>query len=160
MAMGGSNMQNACKCCTTHPRQQSTYVDSLGRSGLVQLLQLAAEKHNDTTMTKQLCQSSVDDDGDNGNGGDSGNDCDGDGDGDDSTAAADGDDVDDNDSGVLRTAIGQRRLDDDDGTTMMAMGGQQHAECLQVLRHPLEATINQCGQFEEEQMRGGGDLRG
>ncbi len=26
-----SNMQNACKCCATHPRQQSTNVDSLGR---------------------------------------------------------------------------------------------------------------------------------
>jgi hypothetical protein len=23
MVMGGSNMQNACKCCTIHPRQQS-----------------------------------------------------------------------------------------------------------------------------------------
>ncbi len=57
MAMGGSNMQNACKCCATHPRQQST-VDSLGRSGVVQFLQLAAKKHNDddndeATLLKQ-----------------------------------------------------------------------------------------------------------
>ncbi len=101
-------MQNACKCCATHPRQQSTYVDSLGRSGLVQLLRLAAKKHDDTTMLKQRRQSGVDDDGDGGDGGDSGNDGDGDGDGDDSAAAANGDDVDDNDSGVSRTAIGRR----------------------------------------------------
>ncbi len=47
-------MQNTCKCCAAHPRQQSTNVDSLGRSGLVQLLQLAAKKHNDTTMMKHI----------------------------------------------------------------------------------------------------------
>ncbi len=106
MAMGGSNMQNTCKCCATHPRQQSTNVDSLGRSGLVQLLRLAAKEHDDTTMTKQRRQSNVDNDGDNGNGRDSGDDGDGDGNGDNATAAADGDDVNDDDSGVLRTAIG------------------------------------------------------
>jgi hypothetical protein len=119
MAMGGSDMQNACKCCATHPRQQSTNVDSLGRRGLVQLLRLAAKKHDDTTMTKQRCRSGVDDDGNDGDGGDSGDDGDGDGDGDDSAAAADGDDVDDDDRGVSRTAIGRRRLDDDDGMTTM-----------------------------------------
>jgi hypothetical protein len=42
----------------------------------------------------------------------------------------------------------------------MAMGSQRHAERLQVLRHPLKATINQCGQFGEEETRGGGDLEG
>jgi hypothetical protein len=26
-------MQNTCKCCATHPRQQSTNVDGLGRGG-------------------------------------------------------------------------------------------------------------------------------
>ncbi len=26
-----SDMQNACKCCAIHPKQQSTSVDSLGR---------------------------------------------------------------------------------------------------------------------------------
>ncbi len=117
--MGGSNMQNACKCCATHPRQQSTNVDSLGWSGLVQLLRLAAKKHNDTTMTKQRCQSGVDNDGNNGDGGDSGNDGNGDGDGDDSAATANGDDVDDNNSSVMRMAIGRRRLDDNDGTVTM-----------------------------------------
>jgi hypothetical protein len=119
MAMGGSDMQNACKCCATHTRQQSTNVVSLGRSGLVQLLRLAAKEHEDTTMMKQRHQSDVNDDSNDGNGGDIGNDGDGDGDGDDDTAAADGDDVDDNDSGVLRMAIGQRRLDDNNGTTTM-----------------------------------------
>ncbi len=119
MAMGGSDMQNACKCCATHPRQQSTNVDSLGRSGLVQLLRLAAKKHDDTTMTKQRCQSGINNEGDNGDGRDSSNDGEGDGDGDESTAAADGDDVDDNDSGASRTAIRRRRLDDDNGMTMM-----------------------------------------
>ncbi len=119
MAMDGSDMQNACKCCATHPRQQSTNVDSLGRSGSVQLLRLATKKHDETTMTKQRHRSSVNDDGDDGDGGDSGDDGNGDGDGDDSAAAADGDDVDDNDSGVSRTAIGQWRLDDDDGTKTM-----------------------------------------
>ncbi len=108
MVMGGSDMQNACKCCATHPRQQSTNVDSLGRSGLVQLLRLAAKEHEDTTLTKQCRQSGVDDDGNESNGGDSGNDGDGDGDGDNSAAAANGDDVDDDDSGILRTAIGQQ----------------------------------------------------
>jgi hypothetical protein len=35
------------------------------------------------------------------------------------------------------------RLDGSDWTTtVMAMGGQQLAECLQVLRHPSKATIN------------------
>jgi hypothetical protein len=35
------------------------------------------------------------------------------------------------------------------------MGGQGHAERLQVLRHSSKATINQCGQFGEEQTREG-----
>ncbi len=86
---------------------------------MVQLLRLAAKKHDDTTMTKQRCQSGVDNDGNNGNGGDSGDDGNGDGDGDNSAAAANGDDVDDDDRGVLRTAIERRRLDDDNGRTMM-----------------------------------------
>ncbi len=94
-------------------------MDSLGRSGLVQLLRLAAKKHEDTTMTKQCRRSDVDDDGNDGDGGDSFDDGDGDGDGDDAAAAANGDDVDDDISGVLRTAIGRRQLDDDDGTTTM-----------------------------------------
>jgi hypothetical protein len=88
MAMGGSDMQNACKCCATHPRQQSINVASLGRSGLVQLLRLAAKEHDNTTMTKQRCQSDVNNDGNDGNGGDSGDDGNGDGDGDDATTAA------------------------------------------------------------------------
>jgi hypothetical protein len=54
-------------------------------------------------------------------------------------------------------AIGQQRWDNYD---VMAMDGQQHAECLHVLRHPLEATINQCGQFGEEETRKRGDLGG
>ena len=58
-------------------------------------------------MMKQRCRSGVDDDGNDGNGGNSGNDSNGDVDGDDSAAAADGDDVDDDDSGVSRTAIGR-----------------------------------------------------
>jgi hypothetical protein len=99
MAMGGRDMLNAFKCCATHPRKQSTNVDILRRSGLVQLLRLAAKKHDDTTMTQQRCRSDVNDDGDDGDGGDSGDDGDGDGDGDDAAAAADGDDVDDDDSG-------------------------------------------------------------
>jgi hypothetical protein len=41
---------------------------------------------------------------------------------------------------------------------VMAMGGQQHAEHLQVMRHPSKATINQCGQFGEEETRERGDL--
>ncbi len=119
IAMGGSNMQNACKCCATHPRQQSTNVESLGRSGLVQLLRLAAKKHKDTTMTKQRCRSNIDNDGNDGDGGDSGNDGNGDGNGDNSTAAANGDDIDDDDSGVSGTTIGRQQLDDDNGTTTM-----------------------------------------
>jgi hypothetical protein len=35
--------------------------------------------------------------------------------------------------------IGQQQWDD---INVMAMGGQQHAEYLQVLRHPSKATIN------------------
>jgi hypothetical protein len=35
--------------------------------------------------------------------------------------------------------IGQQQWDYDN---VMAMGDQQHAECLQVLRHPSKATIN------------------
>ncbi len=35
--------------------------------------------------------------------------------------------------------IGQRWWDNDD---VMTMGGEQHTECLQVLRHPSKATIN------------------
>jgi hypothetical protein len=108
MAMGGSNMQNACKCCATHPRQQSTNVASFGRSGLVQLLRLAAKEHEVTTMTKQRHQSNVNNDSNNGNGRGSGNDGDIDGVGDNATTAADGEDVDDNNSGVSRMAIGQR----------------------------------------------------
>jgi len=38
-------------------------------------------------------------------------------------------------------------LDNDD---VMAMGGQQHAELLQALRHPSDATINLFGQFGEK----------
>jgi hypothetical protein len=36
-------------------------------------------------------------------------------------------------------AIGQQQWD---SNNVMAMGGQQHAEHLQVLRHPSKATIN------------------
>ncbi len=86
---------------------------------MVQLLQLAAKKHNDTTMTKQRRQSGIDNDGNDGDGGDSGDDGNGDGGGDNSAATADGDDVDDDDSGISRMAIGQWRLDNDDGTTSM-----------------------------------------
>jgi hypothetical protein len=37
------------------------------------------------------------------------------------------------------TAIGQQQWDDNN---VMAIGDQQHAECLQVLRQPSQATIN------------------
>jgi hypothetical protein len=37
-------------------------------------------------------------------------------------------------------AIGQQQWDNNN---VMAMGSQQHAEHLQVLHHPLKATINQ-----------------
>ena len=117
MVMGGSDMQNTCKCCATHPRQQSTNVDSLGRSGLVQLLRLAAKKHDDTTMMKQCHQSNVDDDGDDGDGGDG--DGNGNSNGNDAAAAANGNDVDDDDGSNSRMAIGQRQLDNGNGTTMM-----------------------------------------
>jgi hypothetical protein len=80
---------------------------------------LAAKEHKDTMMMKQRCRSGVGDDGDDGDGGDSGDDGNGDGNGDDATAAANGDDVDDDDSGILRTAIGRRQLEDNDGTTTM-----------------------------------------
>ncbi len=70
-------------------------------------------------MTKQCPQSNVYDDGNDGNGGDSGNDGNGDGDGDDAAATANGDNVNDNNSNVSRTAIGQWQLDDDNGTPMM-----------------------------------------
>jgi hypothetical protein len=36
-------------------------------------------------------------------------------------------------------AIGEGQWGDDN---VMVMGGQQHAECLQVLHHPSKATIN------------------
>jgi hypothetical protein len=53
-------------------------------------------------------------------------------------------------------AIRGRWLDDGDSTTTMGRqrfdgnGWQQHAERLQVLRHPSRKTIKQCGQFGEE----------
>jgi hypothetical protein len=119
MAMGGSNMQNACKCCATHPRQQSTNVDSLGRSGLVQLLRLAAKKHNNTTMMKKHRQSNVDGGGNDGDGRDSSDDGNGDGNGDNAVTTADGDNVYDDNSGILRMAIGRQRLDNDNGRTTM-----------------------------------------
>jgi hypothetical protein len=123
-----SNMQIACKCCATHPRQQSTNVDSLGRSGLVQLLELAAKKHNNdknykATLSKwhwqwrqlvtmplpllwqqyqQQQQRHFED-------------------------------------GNRATAIGQQQWDDNN---VMAMGGQQHAERLQVLCLQSKATVN------------------
>jgi hypothetical protein len=53
--------------------------------------------------------------------------------------------------------MGRQQWDDND---VMAMSGQRHAECLQVLRHLLEATISQCGQFGEEEMRESGNLGG
>jgi hypothetical protein len=80
---------------------------------------LVAKVHDDVTMMKQRCRSNIDYDGNDGNGGDSGNDGNGDGNGDDAMAAADGDDVNDDNSGVSRTAIGRRQLDDDNGTTTM-----------------------------------------
>jgi hypothetical protein len=54
-------------------------------------------------------------------------------------------------------AIGRQRWDNND---VMVMGSQRHAEHLQVLRHPLEATIKQCGQFGEEEIRERGNLGG
>jgi hypothetical protein len=39
----------------------------------------------------------------------------------------------------LRTAIGQQQWDDNN---VMAMVGQQHADCWQVLRHQSKAKIN------------------
>ncbi len=74
--------------------------------------------------------------GDDGNGGDGGDgngnsDGGGDGNGDDATATAVGDDVDEDNHGNLRTTIGQRQLDNDDGMTMMrwqwAAGNMQNA---------------------------------
>jgi hypothetical protein len=119
MVMGGSNMQNACKCCATHPKQQSTNVDSLGRIDWSSSSNLPTKIMRMMTMTKQHCQSNVNNDGDDGDGGDSNGNFNDDSNSDDADAAANSDDVDDNDSGVLRTAIGQRQLDNNDGTTMM-----------------------------------------
>ncbi len=50
---------------------------------------------------------------------DDGNNGDSNGNGNDATAATDGNNVDDNDSGDLRTAIGCRQFDNNNGTTMM-----------------------------------------
>ena len=72
-----------------------------------------------TTMTKQRCRSIVNNDGNDSDGGDSDGNGDGDSNGVDADAAANGDDVDDDNSGILRTAIGQRQLDNNYGTTMM-----------------------------------------
>jgi hypothetical protein len=119
MAMGGSNMQNACKCCATHPRQQSTNVESLGRSGLVSSSNWPPKSTTTTTMIKQCRQSDIDNDGDDSNGRDSNGNGNGEGDGDDAAAAANVKDVNDEDSSVSRMAIGRRQLDDDNGTMTM-----------------------------------------
>jgi hypothetical protein len=42
----------------------------------------------------------------------------------------------------------------------MGMGSKKNAEPLQVLHHPLKATINQCGNFGEEETRERSDLGG
>jgi hypothetical protein len=52
------------------------------------------------------------------------------------TAAIQGRQLDD---GNWTTTMGQQQWEDGN---VMAMGGQRHAECLQVLRHPSKATIN------------------
>ncbi len=57
---------------------------------------------------------------------------------------------DDNNDGMTTMRWRQGQKDDDDE---MAMGGQQHTECLQAPRHPSEATINLCRQFGEELTR-------
>jgi hypothetical protein len=54
-------------------------------------------------------------------------------------------------------AIGQQQWDNNN---VVAMGSQQHAECLQVLRHPSKATINQCGHLGEEETGERGNLVG
>ncbi len=74
----------------------------------------------------------LDNDGNEGDGGDG--DGNGKGNGDDATANADGNDVNEEDSGNSRTTIGQRQLDDDNGTTTMrwqwvASGMQNACKC-------------------------------
>jgi hypothetical protein len=63
----------------------------------------------------------VDNDGNNGDGGDGNSDGNGNGNGNSNDAAAvvDGYDVDEDNGGNSRVAVGQRQLDDNDGTTMM-----------------------------------------
>jgi hypothetical protein len=70
-------------------------------------------------MVQQRLQSNINNDGNNGNGGDGNGNSNGNGNSDNATAAAQGDNFDDNNSGVLRMAIGRQQLDDDIGTTMM-----------------------------------------
>jgi hypothetical protein len=72
-----------------------------------------------TTITKQHCQSDGNNDGKGGNGRDRNGDGDGKGSGDDVAATTNGNNVDDNNIGVLRMALGQRQLDDNNATTMM-----------------------------------------
>ncbi len=73
------------------------------------------------TMMKRCWQSNIDDDGDDGNGGDGNGDGNGKGNSNDAAAATNSDDVDDNDGGNLRMAIGQWRLDDNNGTTTICV---------------------------------------
>ena len=57
---------------------------------------------------------------------------------------------DNNDDGTTTMRWQRGRMDTNDA---MAMGGQRHAECSRAPRHPSEATINLCRQFEEESTR-------
>jgi hypothetical protein len=72
-------------------------------------------------MTKQHRQSNVDNDRDDNNGRDGNGDGDGKGNGNDATATTDAKNVDDHDGVYLRMAIGQRLLDDNNGTTTICV---------------------------------------
>jgi hypothetical protein len=64
--------------------------------------------------------------------------------------------------GDLRTTIGWWQLDNDNGTTTMwwLWVASNMQKVLQVLRHPFKATINEYGQFEEEETRERSNLGG
>ncbi len=83
------------------------------------------------------------DDGDDGNGGDG--DGNGDSNGDDAATATNSNDVDEDDGGDLRTTIGRRRLDDNDGTTTMRWqwtASDMQNTCKYCTIHPKQQLIN------------------
>jgi hypothetical protein len=119
----------------------------------------------------------VNDDGDDGDGGDSVSDGDGDGDGDgngngdsdgdgdgdsdgngnDAAAATDGNNVDGDNGGVLRTTIGRRRLDDNNGTTKMrwqwaASNLQNACKCCAIHPKQRSTNVDSLGRRRQERM--------